>query len=35
VRALLGVRPDLVRVAEPLRRRRQAPALTPRGEVAR
>jgi cobalt/nickel transport system permease protein len=35
VRALLGVRPDLVRVAEPLRRRRQAPALAPRGEVAR
>ena len=27
VRALLGVRPDLVRVAEPLRRRRQAHAL--------
>jgi cobalt/nickel transport system permease protein len=35
VRALLGVRPDLVRVAEPLRRRRQAHALAPRGEVAR
>jgi hypothetical protein len=35
VRALLGVRPDLVRVAEPLRRRQRAPALTPRGEVAR
>ena len=34
VRALLGVRPDLVRVAEPLRRRRQARALAPRGEVA-
>ena len=34
VRALLGVRPDLVRVAEPLRRRRQAGALAPRGEVA-
>ena len=27
--------PDLVRVAEPLRRRRQARALAPRGEVAR
>jgi cobalt/nickel transport system permease protein len=33
VRALLGVRPDLVRVAEPLRRRR-ATALAPRGEAA-
>ena len=31
VRALLGVRPDLVRVAEPLRRRRQR---TPRAAVA-
>jgi cobalt/nickel transport system permease protein len=35
VRALLGVRPDLVRVAEPLLRRRRARALAPRGEVAR
>jgi cobalt/nickel transport system permease protein len=33
VRALLGVRPDLVRVAEPLRRSR-APGLARRGEVA-
>ena len=35
VRALLGVRPDLVRVAEPLRRRRQAHALAAHGEVVR